>query len=1449
MNATGNVDNNNLNAPLTVALYTKPSKKAKGKSDAGKAPESDPKDTNCLIKGKPDLYQPMNGDDSKWEKRDGENDRNYFNCYFSQSNDTFDNGIMSLKLKKDGNGSYTSGEYRTKRPDYGFGYYETRMKAAKGKGLVAGTFFTYTGVYGQQGHNEIDIEIIPDKNDPNREVVQLNYYYNGHGADQTLKFVVDNLGFDPSTGFHNYGFLWRPDSIAWYIDGKVVHKATEYIPQNPSQIMVNFWPGTAAESSWLSGTYHGGNQSVQYDWIKYMSIDHSNKPSAQEAENPAPEAAANVPAVENTPAPTANVEFTPTVQISVPSTVAAAPAPVQPEKGKFVAPASGCLLGANFNNVYLDDSPRTPDYIKAITDKKIPYFSNPLKSAATGLNWFWSDVVVDDIAKPVGDFFSKPWNVFSKSVDLFNKRTGKNISVTFAYQHIYNKFHNEYMKFPLHFIKDANNRKLVPGIVLDASDIPQDSSRYFLDQMLDWLNDPNSDFYKAMQGWATAAAKEGGPIIFCPLPGANTNMYRWGGWCNGKENGPAKYREVFKIHELFVQSGATNVTFALALEGNSEVLNKEGSPEETIGGGGDWNLPENYISRGDVELLLFSGHRKTMDQTFGSLFKSAKPYFETKTDIPAGIFAVSSGPLEDKPKFISDLYGYAANGAAPNLKMISLSNIDETQDFRLISPLDKPDTLKEIVNAKSDDELKGIIAYYSKVVDVGKPKLVGKNGEVKTYEIELYRRLAGSGSAGAAPGSLLIPVVVKSDNELADKEDNYGRIAKVSNVKLVKTEEINGENVFTYIFTLTEMPPVPDRYFGTLKTYQDIVKNPWFIGTAVTPEVDGSLLKKEAVTSKKSKDVEDYLSAAYDVSTSKIYFNTQLFNDKTVPLFPYSINMGLFTLGPIEQKVAPLVHPRSTEYDPEFRLKSIERYEQLANRLNSAEVSPKLLEVFKSEKQYLGFVQSMWTGAQDFVSEHVGGRLMDFNALKGEIGELKPDASKKDQEEYWKKARIIMNRNILIEIIKMLSTLDRKSPFYIRALDKLKNFFFGWIERGIINGNNYTLITDPMIDGAIIGDLMETNGLAGTDEYKKLKDVESKYYKLQEKSIKTDEELKYLHLTLRPAYEAAIKAGQEKLKKNGVDVKTFSEEFRTNVSFRLVPIPNTNNFKFDIIENSDVASDTYGFRSATWGICSKIIQLANDKSYWEKKPYNNNLPFAFAKKEQLSTEERMGLIASAKELQARVMIECYFSDNQSNPGVDKKWVKCTPDGKPIPESQLDPKSKMILKQMRILYFDAAGRLLNDASGCIGSKENAKWPEYLGFAIQKEGFKATFDPGYDPFILTAASRWVWHKTVNTLEDVQWKKPDDFYLSKQIAFDIDILEYQNAKVVAEAVPGEATKANAENKRKEIIQKYDAFMNDKDLSDEFKNKVKIQIHNLLMQGDAEEQKRADGILFYLD
>ena len=188
----------------------------------------------------------------------GYSNGNMFNCTWSRDSAVISDGIMNMTLSKGNDGVYYGAEYRS-TAYYGYGYYSVCMKAAKGSGLVS-SFFTYTN---RPVWDEIDIEFLGK--DTTR--VQFNYYVSGVGGHE----YVYELGFDAAEDFHEYGFDWQEGSIPWYVDGAPIYRATQNLPSNPQQIMMNMW-NCIGHDDWTGPLDESAlPATAQYKWIAFKS--------------------------------------------------------------------------------------------------------------------------------------------------------------------------------------------------------------------------------------------------------------------------------------------------------------------------------------------------------------------------------------------------------------------------------------------------------------------------------------------------------------------------------------------------------------------------------------------------------------------------------------------------------------------------------------------------------------------------------------------------------------------------------------------------------------------------------------------------------------------------------------------------------------------------------------------------------------------------------------------------------------------------------------------------------------------------------------------------------------------------------------------------------------------------------------------------------------------------
>jgi endo-1,3-1,4-beta-glycanase ExoK len=215
-----------------------------------------------------------------FEVSDGWVNGDIYGCGWRRDNARFEEGSLVLALddERSRGRSFSCGEYRS-REHYGYGYYEVRMRAARGDGLLS-AFFTYTGDPFSDPHDEIDFEFLGR----NTRQVQVNYFVDGKGHHEKM---VD-LGFDAADGFHTYGFDWQPDAIRWYIDCKQVREVTAAegpLPSAPGRIFVHLWNGQGVDD-WLGRfDYEGEPIEAAFDQMSFMpGAGHAPDPAACDSE-------------------------------------------------------------------------------------------------------------------------------------------------------------------------------------------------------------------------------------------------------------------------------------------------------------------------------------------------------------------------------------------------------------------------------------------------------------------------------------------------------------------------------------------------------------------------------------------------------------------------------------------------------------------------------------------------------------------------------------------------------------------------------------------------------------------------------------------------------------------------------------------------------------------------------------------------------------------------------------------------------------------------------------------------------------------------------------------------------------------------------------------------------------------------------------------------------------
>ncbi len=150
-------------------------------------------------------------------------DKKLGRSYLKPENVSVRNGNLRLKLPA---GSLDGGEIASKEL-YTYGNYSARIKVPDARSSITG-FFLYKE---PDFEKEIDIEIF---NDSSGRIMFTTYA----GGEETNN-VQKNLSFDPTEDFHEYRFDFYPAQAEFYVDGELLHRFTEGLPEDPMRLYVN----------------------------------------------------------------------------------------------------------------------------------------------------------------------------------------------------------------------------------------------------------------------------------------------------------------------------------------------------------------------------------------------------------------------------------------------------------------------------------------------------------------------------------------------------------------------------------------------------------------------------------------------------------------------------------------------------------------------------------------------------------------------------------------------------------------------------------------------------------------------------------------------------------------------------------------------------------------------------------------------------------------------------------------------------------------------------------------------------------------------------------------------------------------------------------------------------------------------------------------------------------
>ena len=208
-------------------------------------------------------------DEARWLVSDGWSNGPYMNCTWLRANVKIGPfAQLSLDDRANSLRRFACAELQT-TTFYGYGAYEVRLRAVASPGIVT-AFFTYTGPpHSGRPHDEIDFEFLGKS----QRGVDLNYFR----AGQTHAKAVP-LDFDATAAMNTYAFVWLPNSIRWFANGKLIREVRKSdgaeIPSQTQKLYISLWAGTGAGmEAWLATFRYGGTPLVAtYEYVAFTKM-------------------------------------------------------------------------------------------------------------------------------------------------------------------------------------------------------------------------------------------------------------------------------------------------------------------------------------------------------------------------------------------------------------------------------------------------------------------------------------------------------------------------------------------------------------------------------------------------------------------------------------------------------------------------------------------------------------------------------------------------------------------------------------------------------------------------------------------------------------------------------------------------------------------------------------------------------------------------------------------------------------------------------------------------------------------------------------------------------------------------------------------------------------------------------------------------------------------------
>ncbi|MEO1459541.1 MAG: family 16 glycosylhydrolase [Pseudomonadota bacterium] len=150
---------------------------------------------------------------------------------------------------------------------YHYGRYEVVMQAARGAGVVS-SFFTYTGPWYGDPHDEIDFEFL------GQDTTKVWVTRFADGERLPGKWI--DLGYDAAGEPRLYAFEWHPGRIVWYAGETEIFRveaSERTLPVTPGKLIINIWIGNEQQVGWLGRAEENTRAEAVYRCLSFRSFE------------------------------------------------------------------------------------------------------------------------------------------------------------------------------------------------------------------------------------------------------------------------------------------------------------------------------------------------------------------------------------------------------------------------------------------------------------------------------------------------------------------------------------------------------------------------------------------------------------------------------------------------------------------------------------------------------------------------------------------------------------------------------------------------------------------------------------------------------------------------------------------------------------------------------------------------------------------------------------------------------------------------------------------------------------------------------------------------------------------------------------------------------------------------------------------------------------------------